>query len=104
MTVVDVLGSGDELTDGTGCSVDAAMGTAIDPYRKSRNQMAHGKRSNRLVPVVARPEDIMVAVSGDPLRTKAYVFAHNGILGYPTTRTVHLPPGWSSQLREARRR
>ena len=25
----------------------------------------------------------MVAVSGDPLRTNAYAFAHNGILGYP---------------------
>ena len=28
----------------------------------------------------------MVAVSGDPLRTNAYAFAHNGILGYPTTK------------------
>ena len=45
----------------------------------------------RLVPVVARAEDIMVAVSGDPLRTNAYVFAHNGILGFPTTRPVRLP-------------
>jgi hypothetical protein len=43
---------------------------------------------NRLVPVVAKPEDIMIAVSGDPLRTNAYVFAHNGILGYPTTKTI----------------
>jgi len=43
---------------------------------------------DRLVPIVARPEDIMIAVSGDPLRTNAYVFAHNGILGYPTTRAV----------------
>ena len=25
----------------------------------------------------------MIAVSGDPLRTNAYVFAHNGMLGYP---------------------
>ncbi len=46
---------------------------------------------NRLVPIVARPEDITIAVSGDPLRTNAYVFAHNGILGYPTTRTVRMP-------------
>jgi hypothetical protein len=45
----------------------------------------------RLVPVVARAEDIMVAVSGDPLRTNAYVFAHNGILGFPTTKPVRLP-------------
>ena len=43
---------------------------------------------DRLVPVVAKPEDIMIAVSGDPLRTNAYVFAHNGILGYPTTKPI----------------
>ena len=57
---------------------------------------------NRLVPVVAAPEDIMLAVSGDPLRTNAYVFAHNGILGYPTTKRVELPPLWPRLLRSAR--
>jgi hypothetical protein len=31
-----VLGRVDELTDGTGGSVDAVMGAAIGPYRKSR--------------------------------------------------------------------
>ncbi len=36
MTAVDVLGRVDELTDGTGGSVDAVMGLAIGPYRKSR--------------------------------------------------------------------
>ena len=36
MTVVDVLGNGNELTDGTGGSVDAVLGAAIGPYRKSR--------------------------------------------------------------------
>ncbi len=45
----------------------------------------------RLVPVVEKAEDIMIAVSGDPLRTNAYVFAHNGILGYTTTKPVRLP-------------
>ncbi len=45
---------------------------------------------DRLVPIVARPDDIMIAVSGDPLRTNAYVFAHNGILGYPTSRAVQV--------------
>jgi hypothetical protein len=35
MTTVDVLGTGDELTDESGGSVDVAMGMAIDPYRKS---------------------------------------------------------------------
>jgi len=43
---------------------------------------------NRLVPVVEKAADIMVAVSGDPLRTNAYVFAHNGILGFPVTKPI----------------
>ena len=43
---------------------------------------------DRLVPVVEKAEDIMVAVSGDPLRTNAYVFAHNGILGFPVTKPI----------------
>jgi hypothetical protein len=45
----------------------------------------------RLVPVVEKAADIMIAVSGDPLRTNAYVFGHNGILGYTTTKPVRLP-------------
>jgi hypothetical protein len=46
---------------------------------------------DRLVPVVEKAEDIMIAVSGDPLRTNAYVFAHNGILGYTTTKPIRSP-------------
>jgi hypothetical protein len=59
---------------------------------------------DRLVPIVCRPEDIMIAVSGDPLRTNAYSFAHNGMLGYPTTRRIELPAGWAGLLRHARSR
>ncbi len=36
MTTVEVLGRGDELTDGTGGSVHTVTGAAIRPYRKSR--------------------------------------------------------------------
>ena len=36
MTAVDVLGRVDELTDGTGGSVEVVMGAAIGPYRESR--------------------------------------------------------------------
>ena len=42
----------------------------------------------RLVPVVFRPEDYMVVVTGDPMRTNAYVFAHNGRLGFPVTKKI----------------
>ena len=58
----------------------------------------------RLVPIVCRAEDLMIAVSGDPLRTNAYAFAHNGILGYPTTKPIRLPADWARLLREARAR
>lgn len=80
--------------------------TLADLVRRGRAPavFAESDDPERLVPVVARPEDIMVAVSGDPLRTNAYVFAHNGILGYPVTRTVALPAGWPRLLREARDR
>ncbi len=44
---------------------------------------AESEDPERLVPIVCRAEDLMIAVSGDPLRTNAYAFAHNGILGYP---------------------
>ena len=56
----------------------------------------------RLVPIVCRADDLMVAVSGDRLRTNAYAFAHNGILGFPTTKPIRLPAEWQRQLREAR--
>jgi hypothetical protein len=36
MTAEEVLGSVNELADGTAGSVDAATGAAIGPYRKSR--------------------------------------------------------------------
>lgn len=36
MTAVDVLGRVDELTDGTGGSVDVVTEAKIGPYRKSR--------------------------------------------------------------------
>ena len=35
-----------------------------------------------------KPEDYMIAVSGDPLRNNAYVFAQNGFLGYPTGKKI----------------
>ncbi len=48
----------------------------------------------RLVPIVWKPEDFMIAVTGDPLRNNAYVFAHNAFLGYPTGKKIRLPDDW----------
>ena len=58
----------------------------------------------RMVPLVCEPDDLLVAVTGDPLRTNAYVFAHNGMLGYPVAKGVKLPEGWEEKLRAARSR
>jgi hypothetical protein len=53
-----------------------------------------GTDRERLVPIVAEPEHIMIAVSGDPMRSNCYLFVHNGILGFPTTKPVVLPQEW----------
>jgi hypothetical protein len=57
-----------------------------------------GRDADRLVPIVATPQDIMIAVSGDPLRTNCYVMAHNGFLGFPVARPVRLPAAWHEKL------
>lgn len=44
-----------------------------------------------MIPLVWSPEHFMIVVTGDPLRTSCYVFAHNGRLGFPVTKKVRLP-------------
>ena len=56
---------------------------------------------NRQVPIVWKPEDFMIAVSGDPLRNNMYVFAHNGFLGYPVGKKILLPRDWEQKLGSA---
>ena len=58
---------------------------------------------NRLVPPVFKPENYMIAVTGDPLRTNAYVFAHNGRLGYPVGKKIQLARNWDALLAQAGR-
>ncbi len=53
----------------------------------------------RLVPIVSRPDDLMLAVSGDPLRTNACTFVSNGMHGFPTTKRIQLPRGWEARVR-----
>lgn len=53
---------------------------------------------NRMVPIVWKPDDFMIAVTGDPLRTLAYAFAHNGVLGYPAARQIELPRDWADRI------
>ncbi len=56
---------------------------------------------NRLVPIVFDPEDFMLLVSGDPLRTNAYVFAHNGYLGFPVAKKIALPGNWEERIEQS---
>ena len=51
---------------------------------------------HRLVPLVWEPDDYMIVVTGDLGRDSAYIFSHNGCLGYPTARNIRLPKNWAS--------
>jgi len=45
----------------------------------------------RMVPLVWRPEDFQVVVTGDLGRNSIYVFAHNGVLGFPVCKEIKVP-------------
>lgn len=49
-----------------------------------------GDDPDRLVPIAARPEHFMIVVAGDPVRSNAYAFGHNGMHGFPTTKVVRV--------------
>lgn len=61
-----------------------------DLVKRGELPAIYGESSDpeRLVPIVARPDDIMIAVSGDAFRTNACVLVSNGMHGAPTTRRV----------------
>jgi hypothetical protein len=69
---------------------------------KAPRVFAESSDPNRMVPIVAKADDFMVAVSGDPWRTNAYTFVHNGQLGYTVCKPVRLPDKWDELLKEAR--
>jgi hypothetical protein len=58
---------------------------------------------NRLVPLVWEPDDYMIAVTGDLMRNSVYIFAHNGVLGYPVGKEIKLPNNWSALVEGARK-
>ena len=72
----------------------------LELTRLGKAPRAYGASSDpeRLVPIVGKPEDFMIAVAGDPLRSNCYVLVHNGILGYPTTKQIVTPAGWQEKL------
>jgi hypothetical protein len=56
----------------------------------------------RPVPIVLEPDDFMILVCGDPLRTNAYTFAQNGYLGFPTAKKIDLPKAWAERIRRGK--
>jgi hypothetical protein len=42
----------------------------------------------RLVPLVWKPDDFMIVVTGDLTRNSVYIFAHNGVLGFPVAKRI----------------
>jgi hypothetical protein len=52
----------------------------------------------RPVPLVWKPEDYLVTVTGDLTRNSIYVFAHNGVLGFPVAKRIRLPRDWESRI------
>ena len=56
---------------------------------------------DRLVPLVWKPEDYLVTVTGDLTRNSIYIFAHNGVLGFPVAKRVSLPRDWDALLKNA---
>jgi hypothetical protein len=78
--------------------------TLVDYVNTGRAPRVFAESSdpNRMVPIVGRADDFMLAVSGDPLRTNAYTFVHNGILGYPVCKPIRLPVKWNELLQDAK--
>jgi hypothetical protein len=53
---------------------------------------AESKDPNRLVPIVTRPERLLIAVAGDPNRTNAYALSNDGTHGWWTTKRIDHTP------------
>ncbi len=70
---------------------------------KLSKDFAESDDPNRMVPIVCHPDEFMVLVSGDPLRTNAYAFAHNGYLGFPVAKKIVLPEDWEDRLAAKRK-
>ncbi len=70
--------------------------------RRAPAVFAESDGPERMVPITFEADDFMVAVSGDPLRTNAITFAHNGILGYTVAREIDLPSDWEAKLKSVR--
>jgi hypothetical protein len=84
-----------DLVPGKRTLFDMAMlGKAPKQFGKSRDP-------ERKVPVVVKPDDILIVVSGDPLRTNCQILTHNGMLGFPTSKEIRLPEDWETRMKSS---
>jgi hypothetical protein len=67
---------------------------------KAPKMFAESRDPNRLVPIVLKPEDILITVTGDPLRTNCHILISNGMLGFPTTKKIELPENWLEMINQ----
>ena len=58
---------------------------------------------NRMIQMMADPNDFQLIVSGDPARDHVIIGAQNGFMGWPTSKKVELPENWDELLKNARR-
>ena len=81
-----MIGEWSNITAGRRTLVDiVAEGALPDVFATSDDP-------HRLVPIVSRPERLLVAVAGDPNRTNAYAFSNDGAHGWWSTRRVDHTP------------
>jgi hypothetical protein len=77
-----LIGEWSNLTKGRRTLVDLAADRSVP------EAFAASVDPDRLVPIVAAPEHFVIAVSGDPNRTNAYVMSNDGLHGDWTSKRI----------------
>ena len=77
-----MIGEWSNLTAGRRTLVDlVADGLLPEVFAQSTDP-------HRMVPVVTKPERLLIAVAGDPNRTNAYALSNDGPHGWWTTKEI----------------
>jgi hypothetical protein len=85
-TFEDLIGRWSNLTAGCRRLVDLVADGVLPAV------FAESSDPGRLVPIVASPDRLLVAVAGDPNRTNAYAFSNDGPHGWWTSRRIDHTP------------
>jgi len=65
------------------------------------NDFCKSTDPDRLLPIVCKPDDFQIIVSGDPVRNNAYVFAWSAFTA-GVSKKIDLPTDWSKLLKEVK--